>query len=76
MNTLGDNTPSGNPTTIKHQRVASTERGHDSSSMILQNPKFWYEKIREKDQEINRLKLMMNESDGKLKAYEEIANKR
>lgn len=44
--------------------------------MILQNPKFWYEKIREKDQEINRLKLMMNESDGKSKAYVEIASKR
>lgn len=76
MNSLGDNTPSGGASTLTHRRASASERGHDSSPMLLQNPKFWYEKIREKDQEITRLKVMVNEAEGKKKAYDEIATKR
>ena len=42
----------------------------------MNSPKFWYDKIKRKDQEINRLNLILNQNEGKLLGIYEICDKR
>ena len=42
----------------------------------LHNPKYWYEQIRSKDELLTRLKIQLQETEGKAKGYEEISVKR
>ena len=42
----------------------------------MHNPRYWYEQIRTKDELINRLRISLQETEGKAKGYEEISVKR
>jgi hypothetical protein len=42
----------------------------------LTSPKFWYERLKNKDDELNRVSLELREVEGKLQGVDIIANKR
>jgi len=42
----------------------------------LTSPKFWYERLKCKDEELNRVSLELKEAEGKLQGIDIVASKR
>ena len=52
------------------------KNGDEPEALNPSSPNFWQDRLLKKDEQIHKLNLLLNETEGKMRGFQEVAQKR